>query len=115
VIVKGELMSELDNLQWLISHKPKIHQVEIEGREFYLRQPTVADRDRFDTKVAAMGSTGMQMRSPMLQAVLCNQAGQLIGGAMDFDKLPAELIEPLVNKAAELFGISDSPTAGETS
>lgn len=105
-------MSELENLQWLISHKPSVHQVEIEGRDFYLRQPTVADRDTFDSKVAAMDGGPMQMRSPMLQAVMCNQDGQLIGTSMDFDKLPAELIEPLVNKAAELFGISDPPTEG---
>ena len=108
------MASELENLKWLIQHKPEIHQVDIDGRAFFLRQPTVADRDAFDTKVAGMEGGPTQMRSPMLQSVLCDEGGQLIGSAMDFDRLPAELVEPLVNKAAELFGISDPPTEGGT-
>lgn len=107
-------MGEIGSFEWLSQQKPTIHTVEVQGKEFLMRQPTVRDRDRFDALVAKMDMGAARLRTPLLQGLLCDQTGQLIAADADFDDVPAELVEPLVDKARELYGITDSPTDGGT-
>tara|TARA_R100000951_G_scaffold115494_2_gene123757 strand:+ start:500 stop:829 length:330 start_codon:yes stop_codon:yes gene_type:complete len=104
-----------DDLAWLLEQKPKVHQVTAGGRTFYMREPTAGDRDRFDTMVASMDLSNAQLRSPMVSGVLCNQAGHPIGQSSSFDDVPSWILEPLVDKAKELYGLTDSPTEGDPS
>jgi len=106
-------MKELDSLKWLLDQKSEVHEVTVGGRSFYLRSPTVADRDRFDNLVAKMEMGAARLRTPLLQGIVCNVVGDRIAQNFDFDALPAELVEPLIDKARELYGITDSPTDGE--
>ena len=107
-------MTKTDSMSWLLEQRPEIHQVIVRGRDFYLRTPTVRDRDRFDAMVSTMDLETARLRSPLLEGLLCNRDGELVGGGIDFDEIPAELVEPLVDKARELYGITDHPTPGGT-
>ena len=102
-------------LQWLMSNQTTTTEIQIMDQVFYMREPTVADRDRFDSLVAGMDLTSAQLRTPMVTALLCNESGDLIAEGQDLDHVPAHLVEPLVDKARELFGLMDHPTDGETS
>tara|TARA_R100000664_G_scaffold19967_1_gene29166 strand:- start:8578 stop:8904 length:327 start_codon:yes stop_codon:yes gene_type:complete len=107
-------MTGLDSLEWLQAQSPRIVNVEVGGHVFHLRQPTVADRDRFDSMVSKMDMGLARLRSPLLQGLVCDEDGKRIAEGVDFDDMPAELVEPLVDAARELYGITDPPTEGET-
>lgn len=106
-------MEELDALEWLSKQRSATHQVTVSGHVFHLRTPTVADRDRFDNLLSKMEIGAARLRTPLLQGVVCNANGDRIAEGFDFDALPAELVEPLIDKARELYGITDPPTDGE--
>ena len=105
----------MDDLKWLLERKSKVHQVDVAGRAFYLREPTVSDRDRFDALVARMNLDSARMRTPLLQATISNADGEPIARDEDFDSVPAELVEPLIDKARQLFGLSEIPTEDASS
>tara|TARA_R100000654_G_scaffold10938_3_gene23819 strand:+ start:620 stop:946 length:327 start_codon:yes stop_codon:yes gene_type:complete len=107
-------MAGMESLEWLKAQQPKITEVEVSGHTFRLRQPTVADRDRFDSLVSKMDMGLARLRSPLLQGLVCDEDGNRIAEDVDFDGMPAELVEPLVDAARELYGITDPPTEGET-
>lgn len=103
----------MNSLEWLQSQKPETQTVEVHGQTFYMRQPTVADRDRFDALIANDGAL-TRLRTLILQSVLCDADGQLIAQDASFDGVRADILEPLIDKARELFGLSDSPMDGGT-
>ncbi|MEC8787176.1 MAG: hypothetical protein VXX33_11680 [Pseudomonadota bacterium] len=77
-------------------------------------EPTVQDRDKLDAVLSRMDLDTLEIRTPLLQATLCNSDGQKVASDKNFDNVPADLVEPLIDKAKELFGISEDPTDGET-
>ncbi len=108
-------MEEQSDLQWLLQQKPTVHQVTAGGRTFYMREPTAGDRDKFDTMVANMDLSSAQLRGPLVAGVLCDKDGQPIAQAANLSEVPSWILEPLVDKAKELYGLPDCPTEGEPS
>jgi len=102
------------SLKWLLEQRPSVTSIEVRGKEFYLREPTVIDRDKLDAVISSMDMSNLEIRTPLLQAVMCDQDGNKVAENECFDDVPAELVEPLIDKAKELFGISEHPTPGET-
>jgi len=103
----------MNSLEWLQSQKPETQPIKLHGHTFHMRQPTVADRDRFDALIASDGAL-TRLRTLILQAVLCDEDGKLIAKDSSFDGVRADILEPLIDKARELFGLSDSPIEGGT-
>tara|TARA_R100000655_G_scaffold35468_3_gene69007 strand:- start:3295 stop:3609 length:315 start_codon:yes stop_codon:yes gene_type:complete len=103
----------MNSIEWLQSQKPEPQSMNLHGQVFYMRQPTVSDRDRFDSVISNEGAL-TRLRTLILQAVLCDEDGNLIAKDASFDGVRADILEPLVDKAREMFGLTDSPIEGET-
>ena len=103
----------MNSIQWLQSQTPEPQSMEIHGQVFHMRQPTVADRDRFDAVISNDGAL-TRLRTLILQAVLCDESGNLVAQEASFDGVRADILEPLVDRARVLFGLTDSPMEGET-
>lgn len=101
-----------DSLDWLLSQKPKVTELNVAGKRFYLREPTVKDRDKLDAAISSMDLNSLEIRTPLLQAVLSDEDGNPVAEGKSFDSVPAELVEPLIDKAKDLFGITDPPAEG---
>lgn len=103
----------MDSIEWLQSQKPQAESMKIHGQVFHMRQPTVSDRDRFDALISSDGAL-TRLRTLILQAVLCDEDGNLVAQNASFDGVRADILEPLIDKAREMFGLTDSPIQGET-
>ena len=102
----------MESLDWLLDQKTKVTKLEVHGQVFYLREPTVADRDKLDATISSMDMNSLEIRTPLLQAVISDKDGNAIASDRSFDSVPAELVEPLIDKAKDLFGITDPPAEG---
>ena len=54
----------MNSIEWLQSQTPEPQSMEIHGQVFYMRQPTVADRDRFDAVISNDGAL-TRLRTPV--------------------------------------------------
>ena len=104
----------MKEVNWLLEQRPMVVDVKVRDKVFHMVEPTVQDRDKLDAVLSKMDLDTLEIRTPLLQATLCNSDGQKVASDKNFDNVPADLVEPLIDKAKELFGISEDPTDGET-
>ena len=102
----------MESLDWLLDQKPKVTQLEVHGQVFYLREPTVADRDKLDATISSMDMNHWKSARRYSRQSY-RQRRNAIASNRSFDSVPAELVEPLIDKAKDLFGITDPPAEGE--